>query len=88
MTQIIAKEIFLIPKNKPPERWFFNARAGRAIEILKGVFGIAWRVAWRLFGTGLRPVQPHAVANRLGTNRNELRFRTVEFDFPYFFIYK
>lgn len=31
-------------------RWFFNARAGREREILKGVFGIAWRVAWRLFG--------------------------------------
>lgn len=27
-------------------RWFFNARAGRAREILKGVFGIARRVAW------------------------------------------
>lgn len=40
MTQIIAKEIFLISKNKPPERWFFNARAGREREILKGVFGI------------------------------------------------
>lgn len=33
-----------------PVRWFFNARAGREREILKGVFGIAWRVAWRLFG--------------------------------------
>lgn len=31
-------------------RWFFNARAGREKEILKGVFGIARRVAWWLFG--------------------------------------
>lgn len=66
-------------------RWFFNARAGRAIEILKGVFGIAWRVAWRLFGTGLRPVQLPARANRLGTNRNELRFDRRKFDFSNIF---